>query len=91
MKKKIRLTESDLQKIVQKSVKRILKEGESEGWVVEPEEAQEAYEMAVQEYGKEYINEAIVRCLNDNALSDCLAYIFRMYDFRKWADRDVEY
>lgn len=87
MKKVIRLTESDLQKIVKESAERIIKEAESCGWVVDTTEAQEAYELAVQEMGEETINSAIVRSLGDATLAQCLAYIFRQYDFRQWQSR----
>ena len=86
-KKLIRLTESDLQKIVKETAQRIIKEAESGGWVVDTTEAQEAYNLAVQEMGEETINSAIVRCLGDEALAQCLAYIFRQYDFRQWQSR----
>lgn len=84
----IKLNESDFRKIVKESVKRILKEGESGGWVVEPWEAEEAYNMFAAELGNEEANAAIVRALGDNALSDVLAYLFRMYDFREWDERE---
>ena len=87
MKKIIRLTESDLQKIVKESAQRIIKEAESGGWVVDTTEAQEAYDLAVQEMGEETINSAIVRSLGDATLAQCLAYIFRQYDFRQWQSR----
>ena len=88
MKKKlIRLTESDLHNLVEKSVNRILKEAENGGWVVDTTEAQEAYNLAVQEMGEETINSAIVRSLGDATLAQCLAYIFRQYDFRQWQSR----
>lgn len=87
MKKIIRLTESDLQKIVKESAQRIIKEAESGGWVVDTTEAQEAYNLAVQEMGEETINSEIVRSLGDATLAQCLAYIFRQYDFRQWQSR----
>jgi hypothetical protein len=86
-KKIIRLTESDLHRIVKESAKRIIKEVESGGWVVDASEAEEAYNMAAEEFGNEELNAAIVRCLGDEALAQCLAYIFRQYDFRKWQSR----
>jgi hypothetical protein len=64
-----------------------LNEAEDGGWVVEASEAQEAYNLAVQEMGEETINAAIVRSLGDETLAECLAYIFRQYDFREWSDR----
>lgn len=87
MKKIIRLTESDLHNIVKESVNRILKEAEDGGWVVDSSEAQEAYDLAAQEMGEETINSAIVRCLGNETLAQCLAYIFRQYDFREWQSR----
>ena len=87
MKKVIRLTESELRNIVEESTKRIIKEAESGGWVVDSSEAQEAYNLAVQEMGEETINSAIVRSLGDEVLAQCLAYIFRQYDFREWQSR----
>lgn len=80
MKKIVKLTESDLHKIIEN----ILREGESGGWVVEPDEAQDAYNLAASELGNDELNAAIVRSMGDNALAQCLAYVFRMYDFRKW-------
>ena len=87
MKKVIRLTEQDLRRIVNESAKRIIKEAESGGWVVDSSEAQEAYNLAVQEMGEETINSAIVRFLGDETLAQCLAYIFRQYDFKQWQSR----
>ena len=87
MKKVLRLTESDLHKIIKESAKKIIKEAESCGWVVDTAEAQEAYNLAVQEMGEEAINSAIVRSLGDETLAQCLAYIFRQYDFRQWQNK----
>ena len=85
--KTMRLTEKDLHNIVKESVNRIIKEAENGGWVVDSSEAQEAYNLAVQEIGEEKVNSAIVRCLGDETLAQCLAYIFRQYDFREWQSR----
>ena len=87
MKRKINLTESKLKNIINESVKRIVAEAENGGWVVDSSEAQEAYDMAVEYMGKETINDAIIRCLTSDQLAECLAYIFRMYDFREWSER----
>lgn len=87
MKKTIKLTESDLHKIVKESVNKIITEAESGGWVVDSSEAEEAYNMAAAEFGNEELNQAIVRCMGDDVLAQCLAYIFRQYDFRKWKSR----
>ena len=87
MNRRIRLTEGDIQKIVGQSVMRILREAEDGGWVVDSSEAQEAYDLAVREMGEDAINSAIVRCLGDEVLAQCLAYVFRQYDFRQWQSR----
>ena len=88
MKKRvIKLTENNLRKIVNESVNKILKEAESFGWVVDSSEAQEAYNMAVEHMGEEEINRAIVRSLGNETLAQCLAFIFRNYDFREWDNR----
>ena len=83
----VKLTEAQLMKLVRESVHRLISEAESGGWVVDSSEAQEAYNLAVQEMGEETINSAIVSSLGDEALAQCLAYIFRMYDFRQWKSR----
>ena len=85
--KMIKITEDDLRNLVNESVKRVLKEAESEGWIVDSSEAQEAYNLAVQEMGEETINSAIVACLGDETLAQALAYVFRQYDFREWKSR----
>lgn len=72
---------------MKESVNRIIKEAENGGWVVDSSEAQEAYNLSVQEIGEEKVNSAIVRCLGDETLAQCLAYIFRQYDFREWQSR----
>ena len=87
MKNIIKLTEQDLRGIVENTVKKVLKEAENGGWVVDSSEAQEAYNLAVQEMGEDTINSAIVRCLGDETLAQCLSYIFRQYDFRQWESR----
>ena len=66
------------------SSRRRLNCGESYGWVVDPSEAQEAYDFACEYFGKEDLDDQIVYSLGYDALSDCLAYIFRMNDFREW-------
>lgn len=65
-------------------LRRRLNCGESYGWVVDPSEAQEAYDFACEYFGKENLDDQIVYSLGNDALSDCLAYIFRMNDFREW-------
>lgn len=80
MKKVIRLSEDNLKKMIAN----ILNEAVNGGWEVDDNEAQEAYEFAVQHLGKDTIDSAIIRAMSDNVLADLLAYIFRMYDFREW-------
>ena len=87
MKNIIKLTEHDLRGIVENTVKKVLKEAENGGWVVDSSEAQEAYNLAVQEMGEDTINSAIIRVLSDETLAQCLAYIFRQYDFRQWKSK----
>lgn len=87
MKEQIKLTESDLRDIVKESVNRILREAESGGWVVDSSEAEEAYNMAAEEFGNEELNAAIVRCMSDEVLAQCLAYIFRQYNFTQWKSK----
>ena len=82
-----RLTDKELHRIVKESVDRVVQEAENGGWVVDSSEAEEAYNLAVENMGESTINKAIIRCLSNDALADCLAYIFRMYDFREWANR----
>ena len=85
--KKIKLTEHDIHNIIRKSVNKILQEAEDGGWTVDTTEAQDAYNLAVEEMGEDTINSAIVRCLGDETLAQCLAYSFRQYDFRQWKSR----
>ena len=85
--KRYRLFENRLRGLVHEAVKNVLNEGESGGWIVDSSEAEEAYELAVEHMGKETVDSAIVRALSSDALADCLAYIFRMYDFTEWRSR----
>ena len=81
---KHKISESSLRHIIQEAIRRSLSEAESYGWVVETDEAQEAYDFACDRLGKEVVDGAIVRSLGDRQLSECLAYVFRMYDFDEW-------
>lgn len=80
MKKIVKLKKDDLRRIVEN----ILREGESGGWVVDDNEAEDAYNLAVSEFGNEKVNAAIVRAMNSHTLAEILAYLFRMWDFRQW-------
>ena len=79
--------EKYLKSLISESVKRALKEAEDGGWVVESNEVNEAMEMAIQHFGEEYVNEAIVRTLTTDQIAESLAYLFRMWDFREWSNR----
>ncbi len=61
---------------------------ESYGWVVNDWEAQEAYEFACEYFGEEDLNKQIVDCISSEELAACLAFIFRMNDFREWEERE---
>lgn len=66
---------------------------ESYGWVVESYEANEAYNLAAEYFGEEDLNAQIVQSLGSDELAACLAFIFRMNDFREWDEyksRDAE-
>lgn len=80
MKKVIKLTEANLTNMIREAVV----EAVNGGWVVDDNEAREAYEFAANTLGKETIDSAIIRAIPDNTLAEILAYIFRMYDFREW-------
>lgn len=91
MRKRIKLTEGDVQKMIRhavtESVRKMISEAENGGWVVETNEAMDAYELACDRLGKETVDDAIVRSLGTEQLAESLAYIFRMYDFREWGER----
>lgn len=61
-----------------------IKAAESYGWVVDSNEAWEAYEFACETLGKEYVDDAIVDTLSVDDVASSLAYLFRMWDFREW-------
>ena len=69
---------------------KLIKEAESYGWVVDDWKAQEAYDMFCDYIGKEEANEAIVRCLGNEELAACLAYLFRMYEFHELEESQEE-
>ena len=70
--------------------KKPVKAAESYGWVVESWEAQEAYDLAAEYWGVDDINQQIVDCIDQDELASCLAYIFRMNDFREWDERNED-
>ena len=68
--------------------KRPIRAAESYGWVVDENEAWEAYEFACDYFGKEELDDQIVSSLSVDELASSLAFIFRMNDFREWEERD---
>lgn len=80
MKKVVKLNEATLKRIV----KNVLMEAVDGGWEVPDGMAQEAYDLAVQYFGKEDIDDQIVQSIGNEQLAKCLAFIFRMNDFREW-------
>lgn len=76
----ITITESELKSLIKEAIQEAI----DYGWEVDTDEAMEAYDMAVDALGKEYVDEAIIRCIGYEKLADCLAYIFRMNDFQEW-------
>lgn len=80
----IKLTEQQLLNLASKIARKMVNEAESYGWVVDDNEAQEAYQFAAQRLGTERINQDIVDTIGNETLAKCLAFIFRMNDFREW-------
>ena len=74
----------------EKTTKRPITAAESYGWVVNDWEAWDAYEFACEYFGEEDLNKQIVGCMNSEELAACLAFLFRMNDFREWEERDSE-
>lgn len=68
--------------------RRPVKAAESYGWVVDENEAWEAYEFACDYFGKENLDDQIVSGLSTDELAESLVYIFRMNDFREWDERN---
>ena len=62
----------------------------SYGWIVEDWEAHEAYDFACEYFGEEDLNRQIIGCMSSEELAACLAFLFRMNDFREWSNRDAE-
>lgn len=63
-----------------------VKAAESDGWVVEDWDAQEAYEYACDYFGEEDLNAQIVNAISNEELAACLAFIFRMNEFYEWEE-----
>lgn len=90
MSKKI-INETQFRGLLEECVRRVsqamkpLNEAVSGGWEVDESEVQEAYNLACRVMGEETTNSAIIRCMGERALAECLAYIFRQYDFKEWS------
>lgn len=80
MKKVVKISESKLRQMISEAVM----EAVNGGWEVKDNEAETAYNLAVEKLGKEVIDNAIIRAMSNHVLAELLAYIFRMYDFREW-------
>lgn len=70
------------------SNKKSVKAAESYGWVVDENEAWEAYDFACEYFGKDELDAEIVQNLSVDELASSLAFIFRMNDFREWVERN---
>lgn len=64
--------------------KRRMTEAENYGWVVDENDAWEAYELYCEYKGKDYVDSAIVDTLSVDELASSLAFLFRNDDFREW-------
>lgn len=56
---------------------------ESYGWIILPANALDAYEEAIEYFGKESLDEQIVESLSQEELAKSLEFIFRMNDFNE--------
>lgn len=70
--------------------KKSVKAAESYGWVVEENEAWDAYDFAIESgwWDEAQLDSDIVRTLSVDELASSLAYIFRMNEFREWEERN---
>lgn len=84
MKRTIKLNENELRRIITET----LAEAVSYGWEVGNNEVNEAYELGCEHFGKDKLNSMIVETLSTDELAKSLAFIFRMYDFREWDERN---
>lgn len=83
MRKIIKLNEHDLKKMVTS----VLNESLRYGLVIDSSEADEAYNFAMEALGKEELDDAIIRALPKDELSNILTYLFRMYELANdWYD-----
>ena len=77
MKKMIRLTESDLHRIVKQSVKRVLKEGHTDGiWY-------ERWEKLAEMLGPDNFLMELWNCLDSNEIEENICWIARNNDLEE--------
>lgn len=78
---KLRISEKESKQI---SRRKGLNEAESYGWEVPENMVWEAYELACEKMGKDYVDDAIVNTVSTDELASSLAFLFRNWDFREW-------
>ncbi len=89
MKRTIKLNESQLKNLIVNCVRKIrMNEAVDGGWEVNDWEAEDAYNFAAEYFGNEDLNAQIIKAMSNEELAKCLAFIFRMNDFREWENRD---
>ena len=66
--------------------KKPIKSAVDGGWVVDDYEADDAYNFAIEYFGEDNLNNQIIRAMSNEELAACLAFIFRMNDFREWEE-----
>lgn len=81
-----KVDETKIKEIVAEALRKVVNEAESEGWVVEDDEAELAYDFAAQELGTEKLNAAIVRAMGDSTKAKILAYLLRMNGMIGWKE-----
>ena len=67
-----------------------VKSGESYGWYVAPWEAQEKLDLWVETVGVEQAFDDLRGTIDQDELSECLAYIFRNNDFKEGCSEEEE-
>lgn len=84
------LTERKLTNIISNVMSKMLNEAESEGWIVDDNDAQNAYEFACKYFPKEEVDSQIVSSLSAEELASSLAWLFRQWDFKEYYDYNEE-
>ena len=76
--KRIRLTESDLHRIVKESVNKIIKEGTTDSYI------QAMWDKVQKMMGAESMLEALYNYLDSDAIEDFVQYLYRTYDLDEY-------